>query len=206
MKACDLKPLKSSVCCAPLTTQYATLTLGRYVVVRTEAGVVEGQVVEEVAAGVVDLVLGVVAFDAKRAGPLAEVNLQSAAERRQVAAVGLEQVTPDLRVQFVGRRALQGLCGLPKLQVDPAAEALAGLRDRQMLDDDARLVDGEAVACEIVGAELVYAADGLVEVVVVVPVDAEVDCGATEERERCLIVGWRDGRGSGFPWTAALAG
>ncbi len=136
---------------------------------------VEGQVIEEVGAGVGDLVLGVVALVAEGAGELAEVELEAGAYGRKVGAVGLVEVAPDLGALLVGAGALKGFSGLTELQVDAAAEA--ALRRGEVLHDEAGLVDVEAVAGDVVGAQEVDAADGCVEVVAVVAVDGDAEGG-----------------------------
>ena len=146
MKAWDLKPLKSSVCCDAVDEPVGYVDARGEVVVGAQTHVIEGQIVEEEAARVVDLILGVVAFDAECAGPLAEVELKTGADGGEITAVGLKEIAPDLGAKLVGAGALEGLGGLAELEVDAAAEALVGSGDGEVLDDDVGLVDAEAVA------------------------------------------------------------
>ncbi len=133
---------------------------------------VVGQEIEEIGAGVVELVLGVVVFRAEGAGEFAEVEGEAFTDGRDVGAVGLEDVAVDIGAELVLRAALEGFGGLAELEVSADAEALAGGDVGRVLDDERELVDAEAVTGAVISAEEIDAADGVVEVVGVVAVEA----------------------------------
>ena len=120
-----------------------------------QARVVERQEVEEVGAREVVVVLGVVGLVAEVRGELAEVGLQAAADREDVAAVGLPDVAVDVGARLVGGAALHRLGGLAELEVDAGAEAAAGGDVGRAVDDDRRLLDAEDVGAGVVGAQQV---------------------------------------------------
>src|SRR5215469_18673608 len=68
-----------------------------------KAHMVIRQKVEPVRTRIIQLILCIVAFYAKRAAPLAEVNVPSFAQRNDIGSVSLEDIAIDFRARFVRR-------------------------------------------------------------------------------------------------------
>src|SRR5208337_58096 len=110
------------------------------VVLRSYAHVVERQEVEPVGARIIDLELGVVAFDAERAGPFSEVDRETAAQRNHIRSIGLEDIAIDSRTRLVHRIALQRGRGLSELQIEPGSVAASRIHIGCSLEDYGRLI------------------------------------------------------------------
>ena len=153
-------------------------------ILRAHAGVIEGQVVKVEGPRIVHLVLGVVAFRAERARPLADVHIQAAAQRDHVGAVSLEDVAVDLRARLVGGIALQGLRGLAELQVK--TNAISSFRGHIRIEgkDDIGLVNAEGVAEHVISAKIVNPSGRPVEVVFIIAIEHIVDRGSAGKGRR----------------------
>lgn len=92
----------------------------------TQTGVVEGQEIEEVASGVVELVFGVIGFETERAGKLAEIERESVADRGEEGAVSLKEIAIESWTWFVGGGTLKQAGGLSELKIDAAAGVAPG--------------------------------------------------------------------------------
>src|SRR5262249_1059640 len=103
-------------------------------VIAADSHMVIGQIVEQIGSRVVDLILGEVALEAKRARELAEVYCQSGADRRYVRGVRLPDRAESLRSQLVPRTARSGLGRWAVHQIQSAAEAAPGVDVRRTLD------------------------------------------------------------------------
>jgi hypothetical protein len=80
----------------------------------------------------------------------------------------LEYIAIDRRARLVGRVALQRRGGLAKLQVQTDAPSLSVLDVGRIFDYESGLVEAERVAQDVVRAQPVDAADGVIEVLAVV--------------------------------------
>src|SRR5688572_7242594 len=139
---------------------------------RAEAEMVKRQKVEEIRPAIIEIVFGVVGFVTERAGEFAEINCQAGAQRRNVSSVNLPDVAINLRPQFVDSAALQGFGRLAELQVESRSESAPGVYVRRLFQDDRRLVQAEAVAQYVIGAQQVDAAEWAVEIVGVISVNS----------------------------------
>src|SRR5262245_61535995 len=149
---------------------------------------VKRQKVEEVGAAVVEIVFGVVGLVSERARELAEVNRQAVAQWRDVSPIRLPDVAVNLRSQLVDGASLHGLRRLAELQVKSRAEPAPGIDLRRLLEDDGRLIQTEAVAQHVIGAQQVDASERAIEVVAVITVDRQVDCRVAPEIKRLAVI------------------
>src|ERR1700722_490727 len=143
--------------------------------------VVKGQKIKPVRARIIYLVLGVVALDTERTSPFAEIDGYAFTGGNYVGAIGLENVAIDLWSRFVGGISLQGIGGLAELQVEAPAPAMACCGIGQMVNDETGLVEAELIAEHVVGAQQIYSADGIVEIVGIVAIERYVDGRLTEK-------------------------
>jgi hypothetical protein len=97
-------------------------------------------------------------------------------------------VAVNLRAQLVDRAALHGLGRLAELQVEARPESAPRIDVRRLLEDDGRLIQTEAVAQHVIGAQQVDAAERAVEVVGVITVDGQVDRRVAPEVEYLAII------------------
>src|SRR6202051_1785642 len=123
----------------------------------TDPHVVERQKVEPVCAGIIYLVFGVVAFDSERTSPFTEIDVYAFTDWNYVCAVDLENVAINLGPGFVRGISLQGVGGLPELQIEAPAPPMARGGIGRMVNDDTGLVEAEFVAEDIVGVQEIYA-------------------------------------------------
>jgi len=151
--------------------------------------VVEGQEIKPEGAGVVGLIFGIVSFDTEGAAPFSEIDFEAFADGRDIGAVGLKDVAIDVGARLVVGIALQRVGGLAELEVEASAPAAAVGDVGGMIKDDVGLVEAELVAEDVVGAEEIDAADGGVEIVIVVAVESDVDGGVVEEAEEFGVFG-----------------
>src|SRR3989442_14267757 len=142
---------------------------------------VEGQEIVRVRPRVVHLVFGVIVLKPECARPFAEVHGQAAADGNYVGAIRLKDRAIGLGARFVCPAALQGLRRLAILQVQARAEAAACRWVGRALDNQPSLVQAEAVAGHVVGAQQVDAPGGAVEVVTVVAVEGKAERRLAEE-------------------------
>ena len=149
-------------------------------VVYARARVIKRKKVEPKGTRVVHLVLRIVSFDAQRTGPLAEIDGQSTSHGSHVCPIGLEDVAPDVRPQFISGIALQCFGCLPKLQVEAETETLTVRRIGSILKHNVRLIQAERITAHIIGTKKVYASDRIVKVVAVVTIQHKID-GRTAE-------------------------
>ena len=106
----------------------------------------------------------------------------------QIGAVRLPDVAIHVGTRFVGGPTLHGLGRLAELQVETRAEPAPGIAVRRLLEDDGRLIQTEAIAQHVVGAQQVDATKRAVEIVAVITVNGQVDRRVAPEIECFAII------------------
>src|ERR1700751_557535 len=100
------------------------------------------------------------------------------ANRHDVRSVSLEDIAVDIRTRLVYGIALQGFRRLAVLQIEAESVATVGRDVGIEVEDEIGLIDAERIAEDIVGAQIVNAAGGLIEVEFVVAVKCVVERNA----------------------------
>src|SRR5262249_33072761 len=149
---------------------------------------VEGQKIEKVGPGVVHLVLGVVIFKPQCARPLAEIDRQTAANRRYGRPIRLEDGPIGLGPVLIYSAALKGLSCLTILQVKAHPKSPACRHVGRPLNHHSRLIQAKAVTQHVECPQQIDAAHRFIEVVAVVSVESEVEACPPDEIEQVAVV------------------